>query len=295
MRYVSTRGQAPEQDFAGVLLAASPAMAGFTCPPPGRASPPPNCARCGACLCRTGGQGHRPLRRRRHRFETLAGHVPRAPMRASPTRPPRRWCSSTRDLWALELFHGPTLAFKDMALQLLGQLFEHVLTERDESVTHRRRHLRRHRLRRHRGLAGRARINIAILHPEGRTSEVQRRQMTTVQAANVCNIAVDGQFRRLPGSGEGDVRRRAVPRRDEPLGGELDQLGPHRRADSVLRRRRAGPRRAGPRGGVRRAHRQFRQCAGRLGRPAHGPADRASSSSAPTATISWPASWPPTT
>ena len=97
-------------------------------------------------------------------------------------------------LWVQELFHGPTLAFKDMALQLLGLLFEHVLNARDEHVT----------------IVGatsgdtgsaaieacrdRDRIKIAILHPEGRTSAVQRRQMTTVHAANVYNIAVAGTF-----------------------------------------------------------------------------------------------------
>ena len=98
------------------------------------------------------------------------------------------------NLWALELFHGPTLAFKDMAMQVLGRLFDHVLTQRDERVT----------------IVGatsgdtgsaaieacrdRARVDIAILFPQGRTTEVQRRQMTTVQAPNVTTIAVDGTF-----------------------------------------------------------------------------------------------------
>lgn len=93
-----------------------------------------------------------------------------------------------------ELFHGPTLAFKDVALQLVGRLFDHELAARDERVT----------------IVGatsgdtgsaaieacrdRDAIEIFILHPAGRVSEVQRRQMTTVDSANVHNIAIDGTF-----------------------------------------------------------------------------------------------------
>lgn len=96
--------------------------------------------------------------------------------------------------FALELFHGPTLAFKDVALQLLGRLFDHVLAKRGERIT----------------IVGatsgdtgsaaieacrdRASVDIVILHPEGRTSEVQRRQMTTVMSPNVANLAIQGSF-----------------------------------------------------------------------------------------------------
>ena len=99
-----------------------------------------------------------------------------------------------REVWFLELFHGPTLAFKDFALQVLGRLFDQVLARRGETVT----------------IVGatsgdtgaaaieacrdRSQIEIFILHPEGRVSEVQRRQMTTVAAANVHNIAIQGTF-----------------------------------------------------------------------------------------------------
>ena len=94
----------------------------------------------------------------------------------------------------LELFHGPTLAFKDFALQLLGYFFEEVLRKRGERVT----------------IVGatsgdtgsaaieacknRDTIDIFILHPDQRTSEIQRRQMTTVTAKNVHNIAIQGTF-----------------------------------------------------------------------------------------------------
>jgi threonine synthase len=97
-------------------------------------------------------------------------------------------------LWLMELFHGPTLAFKDYALQVVGLLFDHVLKARGSRIT----------------IVGatsgdtgsaaieackdRAAVDIFILHPAGRVSEVQRRQMTTVQSTNVHNIAVAGSF-----------------------------------------------------------------------------------------------------
>ncbi|MBI2705942.1 MAG: threonine synthase [Actinobacteria bacterium] len=97
-------------------------------------------------------------------------------------------------LYLAELFHGPTLAFKDIALQLVGRLFDAELARRGQRVT----------------IVGatsgdtgsaaieacrdREAIDIFILHPEGRVSDVQRRQMTTVDAPNVHNIAIAGTF-----------------------------------------------------------------------------------------------------
>ena len=99
-----------------------------------------------------------------------------------------------RGLWLLELFHGPTLAFKDLALQLVGRLFDAALARRREQVT----------------IVGatsgdtgsaalaacrdRAAIDIFMLYPHGRISEVQRRQMTTVASANAHAIAIEGTF-----------------------------------------------------------------------------------------------------
>ena len=96
--------------------------------------------------------------------------------------------------WIMELFHGPTLAFKDFALQLLGRLLNHVLTERGEKAIV---------LGATSGDTGSAAIegcrhsdvlDIFILHPYQRVSEVQRRQMTSVLADNVNNIAIKGNF-----------------------------------------------------------------------------------------------------
>ncbi len=97
-------------------------------------------------------------------------------------------------LWLLELFHGPTLAFKDYALQVVGRLFDAVLRERGERVTI---------IGATSGDTGSAAIeacrdrdavDIFILYPRDRISEVQRRQMTTVPSANVHAIAIDGTF-----------------------------------------------------------------------------------------------------
>lgn len=97
-------------------------------------------------------------------------------------------------VYILELFHGVTLAFKDVALQFLGNLFEHILAERHQSLNiigatsgdtgsaaiH--------------GVRGKKGISIFILHPLGKTSAVQALQMTSVTDANVHNIAVRGTF-----------------------------------------------------------------------------------------------------
>jgi threonine synthase len=97
-------------------------------------------------------------------------------------------------LWTQELFHGPTLAFKDMAMQLIGRLFDHVLRARGERVTIVAATSGDTGSAAIEAMANRACVDIAVLHPEGRTSEVQRRQMTTVHAPNVLNLAVSGTF-----------------------------------------------------------------------------------------------------
>lgn len=96
--------------------------------------------------------------------------------------------------WLLELFHGPTLAFKDVALQLLGLLFERFLSTRDTHITVVGATSGDTGSAAIDALAGRAKVDIFMLHPKGRVSEVQRRQMTTVLAPNVHNIAIEGSF-----------------------------------------------------------------------------------------------------
>ena len=96
--------------------------------------------------------------------------------------------------WLLELFHGPTLAFKDIALQLLGLLFEHFLKRRRRSITIVGATSGDTGSAAIQACADRAGMAIVILHPHGRVSEVQRRQMTTMGADNVHNIAIEGTF-----------------------------------------------------------------------------------------------------
>jgi threonine synthase len=96
--------------------------------------------------------------------------------------------------WLLELFHGPTLAFKDIALQWLGLLFEHFLARRERAITIVGATSGDTGSAAIEACAGRARMTVVILHPHGRISEVQRRQMTTVTAENVHNVAIEGSF-----------------------------------------------------------------------------------------------------
>ena len=98
------------------------------------------------------------------------------------------------DHWLLELFHGPTFAFKDIALQVLSRLFDHELERRDERAMIVAATSGDTGSAAMEAVAGRDRLDIVVLHPAGRTSEIQRRQMTTLDAANVHAVAVDGTF-----------------------------------------------------------------------------------------------------
>jgi threonine synthase len=194
MRYVSTRGQTPAIDFADVLLAGLAEDGGlfmpeawphFT-PADWRAMRPLPYAELAARVMQ-------PFIGSAIPFEVLRGicrdayagfgHPAVVPLVQLET-----------GLFVQELFHGPTLAFKDMAMQVLGRLFDYVLTQRDRRVTIVGATSGDTGSAAIEACAGRDRVDILILHPEGRTSEVQRRQMTTVLAANVSNVAVQGTF-----------------------------------------------------------------------------------------------------
>ena len=96
--------------------------------------------------------------------------------------------------FVLELFHGPTLAFKDVAMQFLSRTMDHILTERGLKATIVGATSGDTGSAAIEAFRGRDTTDIFILHPRGRTSEVQRRQMTTVLDNNVHNIALEGTF-----------------------------------------------------------------------------------------------------
>jgi threonine synthase len=98
------------------------------------------------------------------------------------------------NLWLLELFHGPTLAFKDLALQLLGHLFDAALARRGERVTIVGATSGDTGSAALEACRGRAAIDCFFLYPHGRISDVQRRQMTTIDAPNTHAVAIEGTF-----------------------------------------------------------------------------------------------------
>ncbi|MBU6419728.1 MAG: threonine synthase [Proteobacteria bacterium] len=194
MRYVSTRGQAPEMDFAGVLLAGLASDGGLYMPATWprfsaaelralRGLPYPELAAKIIAPFTAGSITEAELLAMCRQAYAGFAHKAIVPLVQVDT-----------NLYALELFHGPTLAFKDMALQLVGHLFEHVLSLRGEKVRIVGATSGDTGSAAIEAVANRKNIDITILHPEGKTSEVQRRQMTTVKADNVLNIAVAGNF-----------------------------------------------------------------------------------------------------
>ncbi len=109
-----------------------------------------------------------------------------------PARAPLKQLGPNHSL--LELFHGPTLAFKDFAMQLIGQMFQAALTRSGERITivgATSGDTGSAAIEAFRGLAN---VDVFILYPHGRVSEVQRRQMTTARENNVHALAVDGDF-----------------------------------------------------------------------------------------------------
>ena len=194
MDYISTRGSAPVLDFAGATLAGLASDGGLYLPQEWpRFTAEEIAAMVGLPYAQLAARVMQPFvgdsltPERLLELTTLAygrfAHAAVTPLK-----------QLDQQHWLLELFHGPTLAFKDVALQLLGLLFEEFLARGGDPLTIVGATSGDTGSAAIDAVAGRARIDIFMLHPQGRVSDVQRRQMTTVLAPNVHNIAMDGTF-----------------------------------------------------------------------------------------------------
>ena len=191
MEYISTRGAAPALDFAGATLAGLANDGGLYVPREWpRFSEAEIAAMAGLPYAELAQKIMLPfvgdsLTPERLLELTRAAYGRFAHAAVTPLK------QLDEQQWLLELFHGPTLAFKDVALQLLGLLFEEFLARGDEHLTIVGATSGDTGSAAIDAVAGRAKVDIFMLYPKGRVSDVQRRQMTTVLAPNVHNIAVE--------------------------------------------------------------------------------------------------------
>jgi threonine synthase len=194
MDYISTRGGAPALDFAGATLAGLASDGGLYLPREWpRFSEAEIAAMAGLSYAELAQRVMQPfvgdsLTPERLLELTRAAYGRFAHAAVTPL------VQLDHRHWLLELFHGPTLAFKDIALQLLGLLFEEFLGRTGGNLTIVGATSGDTGSAAIDAVAGREGVDIFMLHPRGRVSDVQRRQMTTVLAPNVHNIAIDGSF-----------------------------------------------------------------------------------------------------
>lgn len=194
MHYVSTRGEAPACGFAEAVLAGLARDGGLYVPAAWPRLEPP-------AIAGFAGRSYAEVA-----VEVIRPYTDEAVSEADLGRMAREAYGNFRhpavaplaqlgvNTFTLELFHGPTLAFKDLAMQLLARLMDHVLAARGE---------RRTIVVATSGDTGgaaveafrdRRQVDVVVLFPRGRISEVQRRMMTTADAANVSALAIDGTF-----------------------------------------------------------------------------------------------------
>lgn len=194
MQYVSTRGSAPALDFAGATLAGLASDGGLYVPSAWpKFSSEEIAAMAGLPYAELAQKIMQPFVGDCLTSERLLELTRQAYGRFS-HKAVTPLVQLDEQHWLLELFHGPTLAFKDVALQLLGLLFEEFLSRSDRNLTIVGATSGDTGSAAIDAVAGRAKIDIFMLHPRGRVSDVQRKQMTTVLAPNVHNIAIDGSF-----------------------------------------------------------------------------------------------------
>ncbi|MCT8970344.1 threonine synthase [Microbaculum marinisediminis] len=194
MRYVSTRGQAPVLDFADVLLTGLAADGGLYVPETWPVMSKADIAALAGLsypqvaeriIAPFVGDAIAPAALRAMIADAYAQfrHPAVAPL-----------VQTGPNDWVLELFHGPTLAFKDVAMLLLARLMDHVLEERGARATIVGATSGDTGGAAIEAFRGRARTDVFILFPDGRVSDVQRRQMTTASEDNVHALALSGNF-----------------------------------------------------------------------------------------------------
>ena len=194
MRYVSTRGEAPELSFEDALLAGLARDGGLYVPKTWpRVSPETIAGFAGKPFPEVAVALLEPY---------MGGSISRAELMALARDAYARFghpavtplVQIDRSLWVLELFHGPTLAFKDVAMQLLARLMDRVLAARGARVTIVAATSGDTGGAAIEAFRGSQRIDCVVLFPQGRISDVQRRMMTTATEPNVHAVAVEGTF-----------------------------------------------------------------------------------------------------
>ena len=190
MKYISTRGQAPDTDFAGACLTGLAPDGGLYVPetfpqiaPPAKGEPYHEVA--ARILSAFAGDAIPPedLKELCQRAYASFSHRCVAPL--------TQWGP---DSWLMELHHGPTLAFKDVAMQIIAQIYDYLLERRGQRMTIVCATSGDTGGAAAAAFAGAKHADLIILHPHGRVSPVQRMFMTTTGAANVINLALDGDF-----------------------------------------------------------------------------------------------------
>ena len=194
MRYISTRGEAPELSFEDALLAGLARDGGLYVPKTWpRVSPETIAGFAGKPFPEVAVALLEPY---------MGGSISRAELMALARDAYARFghpavtplVQIDRSLWVLELFHGPTLAFKDVAMQLLARLMDRVLAARGARVTIVAATSGDTGGAAIEAFRGSQRIDCVVLFPQGRISDVQRRMMTTAAEPNVHAVAVEGTF-----------------------------------------------------------------------------------------------------
>ncbi len=202
MRYVSTRGEAPALGFCDAVLTGLASDGGLYVPETWPSFSPDDIARMGGLsyaelaytvICRFAGVDG---------DTDTHGEITGVQLKSiidgaygtfrHPAVAPLKQLDSNHFL--LELFHGPTLAFKDVAMQFLARLMDHILTVRDQRATIVGATSGDTGGAAIEAFRGRERVDIAILFPDGKVSSIQRRQMTTASEPNVRAIAIEGNF-----------------------------------------------------------------------------------------------------